>query len=124
MTFGAWKPVVLLPQALVETLPPEELRVILGHELAHQRRWDLWLSWLQIPISAHLVVQPGLLAALPAKSAACVRTAATTSWWLRAWRRAKPTVKPYCRRRGWHPAAPSMEWRSPTLMNPIRCAGG
>ncbi len=52
MTFGAWKPVVLLPQTLVETLAPEELKVILGHELAHQRRWDLWLSWLQVPIAA------------------------------------------------------------------------
>ncbi len=52
MTFGALKPVVLLPQALTETLPAGELKVILGHELAHQRRWDLWLSWLQIPLSA------------------------------------------------------------------------
>ena len=52
MTFGAWKPVVLLPQALIDAMHPEELKVILGHELAHQRRWDLWLSWLQAPISA------------------------------------------------------------------------
>jgi beta-lactamase regulating signal transducer with metallopeptidase domain/protocatechuate 3,4-dioxygenase beta subunit len=52
MTFGTWRPVVLVPRTLVATLTPEELRVILGHELAHQRRWDLWLSWLQIPIAA------------------------------------------------------------------------
>ena len=25
--------------------------MILGHELAHHRRWDLWLGWLQVPIS-------------------------------------------------------------------------
>ncbi len=52
MTFGTWKPVVVLPQALIAALPPSGIRVILGHELAHNRRWDLWLSWLQIPISA------------------------------------------------------------------------
>ncbi len=44
MTFGTWKPVVVLP--------PSGIRVFLGHELAHHHRWDLWLSWLQIPISA------------------------------------------------------------------------
>jgi beta-lactamase regulating signal transducer with metallopeptidase domain/protocatechuate 3,4-dioxygenase beta subunit len=52
MTFGAWKPVIVLSQSLVTALPQLEIRVILGHELAHQRRWDLWLGWLQVPISA------------------------------------------------------------------------
>ncbi len=51
MTFGLRRPVVLLPQALIEALPLSEVRLILGHELAHQRRGDLWLGWLQIPIS-------------------------------------------------------------------------
>jgi beta-lactamase regulating signal transducer with metallopeptidase domain/protocatechuate 3,4-dioxygenase beta subunit len=52
MTFGSWNPVVVLPHILVATLPPEELKVILGHELAHQRRWDLWMNWLHIPLAA------------------------------------------------------------------------
>ena len=52
MTFGTWKPVIVLSQDLVAVLPLSEIRVILGHELAHQRRWDLWLNWLQVPISA------------------------------------------------------------------------
>lgn len=52
MTFGTWKPVIVLSQDLVASLPQSEIRVILGHELAHQRRWDLWLNWLQVPISA------------------------------------------------------------------------
>lgn len=52
MTFGTWKPVIVLSQDLVAVLPLSEIRVILGHELAHQRRWDLWLSWLQVPIAA------------------------------------------------------------------------
>jgi GWxTD domain-containing protein len=52
ITFGAWKPVVILPQTLVDTLPLTDIRVILGHELAHHRRWDPWLAWLQVIISA------------------------------------------------------------------------
>jgi GWxTD domain-containing protein len=52
VTFGAWKPVVLLSQAMVAALPLQEIRVILGHELAHHRRWDPWLAWLQVIISA------------------------------------------------------------------------
>ena len=52
ITFGAWKPVVMLPQALVAALPLPEIRVILGHELAHNRRRDPWMAWLQVMISA------------------------------------------------------------------------
>ena len=52
MTFGTWRPVVVLPQDLVARLSPSGIRVILGHELAHHRRWDLWLGLLQIPITA------------------------------------------------------------------------
>ncbi len=52
ITYGAWKPVVMLPQALVSTLPLPEIRVILGHELAHNRRRDPWMAWLQVIISA------------------------------------------------------------------------
>jgi len=52
ITFGAWKPVVMLPQALVSALPLPEIRVILGHELAHNRRRDPWIAWLQVIISA------------------------------------------------------------------------
>jgi GWxTD domain-containing protein len=52
ITFGAWDPVVLLPQALVETLPLVDIQVILGHELAHHKRLDPWLAWIQLPISA------------------------------------------------------------------------
>ena len=52
ITFGALKPVVMLPQALVAALPLPEIRVILGHELAHNRRRDPWMAWLQVIISA------------------------------------------------------------------------
>jgi GWxTD domain-containing protein len=52
ITFGAWKPVVMLPQALVSALPLTGIRVILGHELAHNRRRDPWMAWLQVIISS------------------------------------------------------------------------
>ena len=46
MTFGTWKPAIVMPVDLVRELPIHELRVILGHELAHHRRRDMWLGWL------------------------------------------------------------------------------
>jgi TonB family protein len=52
VTFGTWKPVIILPQAIITALPPEEIRVILGHELAHHRRWDPWFLRLHVVASA------------------------------------------------------------------------
>lgn len=51
ITFGIWRPVVILPEALASTLPLSEIRMILGHELAHNRRRDSWIAWLQVIIS-------------------------------------------------------------------------
>jgi ankyrin repeat protein/beta-lactamase regulating signal transducer with metallopeptidase domain len=52
IAFGLWKPAVMLPEALVAALPLSEILVVLGHELAHHRRRDLWISWLQVIVSA------------------------------------------------------------------------
>jgi ankyrin repeat protein/beta-lactamase regulating signal transducer with metallopeptidase domain len=52
IAFGVWKPGVMLPEALVAALPLSEIVVVLGHELAHHRRRDLWMSCLQVIISA------------------------------------------------------------------------
>ena len=41
---GLLQPTILLPTRLVETLPAEELRWILFHEMAHLRRYDLWMA--------------------------------------------------------------------------------
>ena len=41
---GLWKPVVLLPLSWISDMPPEALEAVLAHELAHIRRWDLWVS--------------------------------------------------------------------------------
>jgi GWxTD domain-containing protein len=52
IAFGVWSPVIVLPQSLVTTLPLSGIRVVLGHELAHHRRRDPWVVWLQAIISA------------------------------------------------------------------------
>jgi beta-lactamase regulating signal transducer with metallopeptidase domain len=44
---GLFRPVILLPRALAEQLPPDQLRAVLVHELVHLRRGDVWLSFLQ-----------------------------------------------------------------------------
>ncbi len=44
---GLFRPVVLLPQSLVEKLSPEQLRAVLLHELVHLRRLDVWVNFAQ-----------------------------------------------------------------------------
>ncbi len=47
ITVGAWKTVVLLPVSALSGLGPEELEVVLAHELAHVRRADFVWNLLQ-----------------------------------------------------------------------------
>jgi hypothetical protein len=42
------RPQLLLPERLVKTIPLERWRAILTHELAHLRRRDHWVSWLEL----------------------------------------------------------------------------
>ncbi len=44
---GLFRPVVLLPQSLVDKLDPEQLRAVLLHELIHLRRLDIWINFAQ-----------------------------------------------------------------------------
>lgn len=48
---GVLRPVVVLPQEVV-SLDASALDVILAHELAHHRRGDLWVNWVQLALSA------------------------------------------------------------------------
>ena len=48
VAFGLLRPTVLLPEALLQKLSLAEMRPILAHELAHCRRGDLWINWLQL----------------------------------------------------------------------------
>ncbi|HRF83222.1 MAG TPA: M56 family metallopeptidase [Pseudoxanthomonas sp.] len=42
MVVGLLRPHILIPQALIDRLPREALEDIVGHEVAHIRRGDLW----------------------------------------------------------------------------------
>jgi bla regulator protein BlaR1 len=44
---GLFRPVILLPQSLLEKLPPVQLRAVLLHELTHLRRGDVWVNCAQ-----------------------------------------------------------------------------
>lgn len=47
MALGLWKPVVVVPAALLTSLPPAYLEALLAHELAHVRRLDYLANLLQ-----------------------------------------------------------------------------
>jgi len=44
---GLFRPTLLVPKALAESLSPVQFRVVLCHELIHLRRGDLWVNLLQ-----------------------------------------------------------------------------
>jgi beta-lactamase regulating signal transducer with metallopeptidase domain len=56
--FGIFRWTIVLPQALIPTLKPDELRALLGHEVAHLARGDaLWL-WIGRILCACCAFQP------------------------------------------------------------------
>ena len=56
--FGVFKPVILLPTALLLRLPPAQLELILAHELCHVRRWDYLVNLLQVVLETLLFYHP------------------------------------------------------------------
>jgi beta-lactamase regulating signal transducer with metallopeptidase domain len=46
------RPTVLMPRRLLSELPREELQTLLAHELAHLRRKDHWVRWLELVVTA------------------------------------------------------------------------
>ena len=44
---GVIKPIVLIPACWVTRLPSSALEAVIAHELAHVKRWDLWINYLQ-----------------------------------------------------------------------------
>lgn len=58
---GHWKPVILIPLGLLTKLPEGEIEVVLLHELAHIRRNDVFMNFLQNIGESIFFFNPGLL---------------------------------------------------------------
>jgi len=57
---GLLRPMVLLPVSLVTHCPPEWLEAVLAHELAHIRRYDLWVNLAQRVVETLLFYHPAV----------------------------------------------------------------
>jgi polysaccharide export outer membrane protein len=57
---GIFKPMVVLPAAWICELPPDVLEAVLAHELAHIRRWDLPINFLQRLVETVLFFHPAV----------------------------------------------------------------
>lgn len=47
VTLGLFRPCIVVPAAIASTLPPDQLRAVLQHEMAHITRFDLWIGLVQ-----------------------------------------------------------------------------
>jgi beta-lactamase regulating signal transducer with metallopeptidase domain len=47
---GCFRPVILLPRDLAESLTLDKVYTVLLHELTHIRRWDLWMNFAQAAV--------------------------------------------------------------------------
>jgi beta-lactamase regulating signal transducer with metallopeptidase domain/uncharacterized coiled-coil protein SlyX len=60
LVVGIVRPMILLPPSLLGGLSPDQLEMILLHELAHVRRWDNLVNLLQRVIEALLFYHPAV----------------------------------------------------------------
>src|SRR5471032_1820873 len=64
ITAGCWRPIVLVPTALVSGMPPDLLEALLAHELAHIKRHDYLVNLIQSAIEILLFYHPSVWALL------------------------------------------------------------
>jgi bla regulator protein blaR1 len=57
---GFFRPAIIFPAWLFPQLSPEEIKVILLHELAHLRRWDDWTNLAQKVVKAIFFFHPAV----------------------------------------------------------------
>jgi WD40 repeat protein/beta-lactamase regulating signal transducer with metallopeptidase domain len=57
---GLRRPVILLPETLLSECTPQELKLILAHELAHLKRQDLVWGWLAMAVQSLFFFHPML----------------------------------------------------------------
>jgi D-alanyl-D-alanine endopeptidase (penicillin-binding protein 7) len=60
VTAGWWRPVVLVPAALISGMPPDLLQALLAHEIAHIKRHDYLINLLQNLIETLLFYHPAV----------------------------------------------------------------
>ena len=60
MAVGYLRPMVLLPAAMVARMQPEMLEAVIAHELAHIRRFDLWINLIQRVTETLLFYHPAV----------------------------------------------------------------
>jgi hypothetical protein len=58
LTYGIWKPVILIPASLVLQLNPAQLEAILMHELAHIKRYDYAVNLIQCGLEVIFFYHP------------------------------------------------------------------
>lgn len=58
LTLGFWKPVVLFPAGMLLQLPPDQVEVLLLHELAHIRRHDYFVNLVQLILEVCFFYHP------------------------------------------------------------------
>ena len=58
MQCGFWRPVILFPQNMVEVLTPDQIRLVMLHELAHVKRWDNALLLFERMVEVVLFFHP------------------------------------------------------------------
>ncbi len=59
---GLYRPFVILPLAVINSLEMEEVEFILAHELAHLKRYDHWAIFIQQTIETLLYFNPAIWA--------------------------------------------------------------
>ncbi len=57
---GWVRPVILLPVAVINRLPRDQLEMIIAHELGHIRRWDYLFNLLQVVIETLFFYHPAI----------------------------------------------------------------
>ena len=58
MLVGWIKPVILLPASLLSGFPPQQVELIIAHELGHIRRWDYLANLAQVIVETVLFYHP------------------------------------------------------------------
>jgi hypothetical protein len=60
MVVGWFRPVIVVPVAMLTGLTPGQLRVLLAHELSHVARWDHWVNLAQLLLETLLFYHPAV----------------------------------------------------------------